>query len=116
MNCLDVGAGDRAPSQCVDEGSQPFGGVELVRVDVGRQILGRSEAASGLELPHDPQLVAQPVVLDRLKRHRVLQLPDRVIVGTTGKALLLDVGDRPVRAAHGDDLADFWDRSVMDRW
>ncbi|ETB47360.1 hypothetical protein O974_10400 [Mycobacterium avium 11-0986] len=39
----------------------------------------------------------------------MLELFDRVVVGTARQALLMNICDGPVRTAHADDLADLGD-------
>ena len=106
---LGVRTGDGSPPEGVDERGEPLWLVEPLRIDLGRQILLGSKATTWLELPDDPELVAQPVVLDGLKTHCMLELLPGVVLCTPRQALLLDIGHRPVRPSDGDDLADLRD-------
>ena len=70
LEVLLVGRGDRAPANGVEEGIEPARLVEALRL--GKRLLA-DDAGARLELPDDPQLLAEPVVLDGEELDEVLR-------------------------------------------
>ena len=70
-----------------------------------RQALRRGDRVADLQLPHDAQLLAEPVLVERLEIDDVGELGRRLVGRAAGQALRLDVGHRPRRAANLDDLS-----------
>ena len=84
-----------------------FGSSKPGRVDVVRKAPLGHRAAALFELPHDAELVPEPILLHGLERHRVLKLRGGVVGSAASKPLLLDVDDCPVGSSHCHDLSDF---------
>ena len=104
LDRLVIGAGDRAPAQRVDERCELVRIVEPRCIDLGRQSAVDAAAPTWLELPHNSQFMAQPVVLDRLQRDGVLQLLDGVVGAAATEPLLPNIRHRPICATDGHDL------------
>ena len=102
-----VSAGDRTPTQGVNEGRELVGIIEPGGVDLVRKTTVGQCTAALLKLPHDPELVAEPVLLHRLEGDCVLELRAGVVSSAASKPLLLDVDDSPVGSSHGHDLSNF---------
>jgi hypothetical protein len=98
-----VGAGDRAPADRVEERIQPLRVIEPLRV-WRRQRRAVQDAGRLLQLPDDPQLVAERVFLHRRQGDQMLALPR---VGGHHVDRLrgaLDVDDDPAPVANADQL------------
>ena len=72
--------------------------------DCLRKALVRSDRVADLQLPHHCQLIAQPILGQRLERHDVIGPRVRLIGWAAGESLLTDIRHRPGRAAHLDHL------------
>ena len=104
-----VGRGHRTPTHRVDERGQGVRVVERGRIDL-RKPLVRGDRVADLQLPDHRQLLAQPVLVERLERHDVIGPRLRLVGWAAGKSLLPDVRDCPGRAAYLDHLALLRDR------
>ena len=81
LESLGIGIGHRRPADRVEEGLQRLGVVEVVRVG-GGEVGPLVDAASGLQLPDDLDLVLPPVIV---KRDQSDQVAGSVVVGTGGR-------------------------------
>lgn len=59
------------------------------------------------EFPHHRKLLAETVLIERLKLDDMWRLRGPLVGGAAWQALNLDIGNRPCRAAHLNDLARF---------
>ena len=64
-------------------------------------------AAALLKLPHDAELVPEPILLHGLEGDCVLKLRGGVVGRAPSEPLLLHVDDRPVGSTHCHDLSNF---------
>ena len=101
---LVVGTRHRTPAHGVDDCAEKIRVVEAARLDMGREALVGQGRVAHLELPDDRELLAQPVLVDRLERDDVLGSGPSLVGGATGQPLILDVGDGPGRPPNLDHL------------
>ena len=107
---VGVGGGDRAPAHGVDERGEGVGVVEGLGVDgLGKALVGGDRVAD-LELPDDAELLAEPVLVERLQGDDVLSCGRLSSAGLRGRPCP-DVGDGPGRAPnldHPAGLGNLW--------
>ena len=80
------------------------------RLDRLREALVRRDRVADLQLPHHRQLIAKPILGQRLERHDVMGPRLRLVGRAAGKSLLPNIRNCPGRAAYLDDLTLVRDR------